>query len=283
MTAPAFLDVLEEIIETVVEPSATEVDRTGSFPRPAVTALGEQGLLGLLSSTDVGGMGLGLADAAQVVRRLAASCSSTAMVVCMHYSATAVIEQFGSIDVRRSIADGSHLSTLASSETGSRSQFWAPLGSATADGDDVVLDASKSWVTSAGEADSYGWTSRPMGHPTGPRFGSCRATGSGHSRSGTPNSASEGPRDRPRDAAPPANLLSPTPQIEDMARPEHRGSSPRRVEPLCRGSGLEARGRLAGGPLQGEDLVLTGDAFEREQAWFAKVKGAEALSQIDDH
>jgi len=63
--------------------------------------------------------------------------------------------------VRRAIAAGAHLSTLAFSETGSRSHFWAPLGSATPDGDEVVLDAQKSWVTSAGEADSYVWTSRP--------------------------------------------------------------------------------------------------------------------------
>ena len=161
MTAPAFLDVLEELKKTVVDPAAADDDATGSFPRAAVTALGERGLLGLLSSADVGGLGGTLGDAAQVVRTLAASCGSTAMVVCMHYCATAVIEQHGPLDIRRAIAAGTHLSTLAFSETGSRSHFWAPLGTATADGDAVVLDASKSWVTSAGEADSYVWTSRP--------------------------------------------------------------------------------------------------------------------------
>jgi isovaleryl-CoA dehydrogenase len=161
MTATPFLDVLEDLINTVVEPAARQVDATGSFPRAAVTALGQRGLLGLLSSTDVGGLGLGLGDAARVVRRLATSCGSTAMVVCMHYSATALVEGHGPVEVRRAIAAGEHLSTLAFSETGSRSHFWAPLGTATAAGSDVVLDASKSWVTSAGEADSYVWTSRP--------------------------------------------------------------------------------------------------------------------------
>ena len=62
--------------------------------------------------------------------------------------------------MRRAIAAGEHLSTLAFSESGSRSHFWAPLSTATLDGDEVVLDASKSWVTSAGEATSYVWTSR---------------------------------------------------------------------------------------------------------------------------
>ena len=103
----------------------------------------------------------GLADAALVVRRLAASCGSTAMVVCMHYSATAVIEAHGPTDVRTAIAEGRHLTTLAFSESGSRSHFWAPIGTADVTGDEVVLNASKSWITSAGEADSYVWTSRP--------------------------------------------------------------------------------------------------------------------------
>jgi alkylation response protein AidB-like acyl-CoA dehydrogenase len=36
------------------------------------------------------------------------------------------------------------------------------MGSATAEGATVRLDAEKSWVTSAGEADSYVWSSRPI-------------------------------------------------------------------------------------------------------------------------
>jgi isovaleryl-CoA dehydrogenase len=162
MNAPLDLDVLEDIVTTVVEPAAADVDRSATFPRAAVGALGERGLLGLLSSPDVGGRGGTLWDAARVVRRLAASCGSTAMVTCMHYSATAVIEAHGPADVREAIARGEHLSTLAFSESGSRSHFWAPLSTARREGDDVVLDAGKSWVTSAGEADSYVWTSRPL-------------------------------------------------------------------------------------------------------------------------
>jgi alkylation response protein AidB-like acyl-CoA dehydrogenase len=167
MTAPSFLDVLEEITTTTVEPAAAAVDADATFPRAAVTELGRRGLLGLLSAPEVGGAGGTLGDAAQVVRRLAQACGSTAMVVCMHYCATAVIEQFGPEDVRRAIAAGEHLSTVAFSETGSRSEFWAPLSTARRAGEDVVLDASKSWVTSAGEADSYVWSSRPVAAATG--------------------------------------------------------------------------------------------------------------------
>lgn len=156
------LQALETLIETVVAPAATRLDATGDFPREAVDALGKAGLLSLVSSPEVGGLGQGPRAAAQVVERLAQVCGSTAMVVAMHYSATAVIEAFGPRHVREAIAQGRHLTTLAFSEAGSRSHFWAPTSTAQPSGDGVRLDAKKSWVTSAGEADSYVWSSRPV-------------------------------------------------------------------------------------------------------------------------
>lgn len=156
------LEALENIVVSVVEPAAEAVDRDALFPRSAVTALGQAGLLGLISSAEAGGLGGSLADASAVVSRLARACGSTAMVVTMHYCATAVVERYGPPELRREIAAGRHLSTLAFSESGSRSHFWAPLGVASADGDDVLLSGAKTMVTSAGEADSYVWSSRPV-------------------------------------------------------------------------------------------------------------------------
>jgi alkylation response protein AidB-like acyl-CoA dehydrogenase len=53
------------------------------------------------------------------------------------------------------IAAGRHLSTLAFSEAGSRSHFWAPISRAQRNGDGVHISTRKSWVTSAGHAQSY--------------------------------------------------------------------------------------------------------------------------------
>lgn len=154
---------LASVIDDVIAPNAAETDRNGEFPRAGVDALGKAGILGLTSSAEVGGGGGSLADAADVVEKLAATCGSTAMVVLMHYAATAIIEAHGSDDVRRAIGAGEHLTTLAFSESGSRSHFWAPLSTAQSDGNGkVTLDASKSWVTAAGQANSYVWSSRPL-------------------------------------------------------------------------------------------------------------------------
>jgi alkylation response protein AidB-like acyl-CoA dehydrogenase len=153
---------LDEILDRTVRPNAPAVDRDGTFPEENLAALGAAGLLGLTVAAAHGGRGQGMRAAADVVERLAAACGSTAMVTLMHYAATAAIEAHGPADVRAEIGAGRHLSTLAFSEFGSRSHFWAPVGTATAQGDAVRLDARKSWVTSAGRADSYVWSSLPM-------------------------------------------------------------------------------------------------------------------------
>ncbi|MEZ7126620.1 acyl-CoA dehydrogenase family protein [Nonomuraea sp. AD125B] len=153
---------LDSVIESTIAPQAAEIDRTGAFPRASIDALAKAGLLGLISAEEVGGKGAGMAEAAHVVERLAGACGSTAMIVLMHYAATALVEAHGSPRARQEIARNEHLTTLAFSEAGSRSHFWAPLGTATRDGGRVRLDSDKSWVTAAGEADSYVWSSRPI-------------------------------------------------------------------------------------------------------------------------
>lgn len=157
-----YLTVLQKVITDVIEPAAIETDRAATFPRAAIDALSKAGLLGLISAKEMGGMGEGIRAASDVVERIGQACGSTAMVVCMHYCGTAVIEKFGAEAVRRDIAAGKHLTTLAFSEVGSRSHFWAPVGTATKPNGQIVLDSKKSWITSAGEADSYVWSSKPV-------------------------------------------------------------------------------------------------------------------------
>jgi len=157
-------DGLARIISEVIEPQANAIDQDGTFPRAGIEALGREGLLGLISSEDVGGRGQSLRAASWAVEQVGAACGSTGMVLCMHYCATAVIEQHGPKAVRQEIAAGRHLTTLALSEAGSRSHFWAPLSTATAlsGSENIQLDADKSWATSAGQVDSYVWSSKPV-------------------------------------------------------------------------------------------------------------------------
>lgn len=139
---------------------AAEVDRAGCFPEAAISELGQQGLLGLAIPEQNGGQGQPPGVLAGVVEELAMVCPSTAMIYVMHVSASQAIVGSACLANRdrllKEIACGQHLTTLAFSERGSRSQFWAPVSRLVGTQQDgFVTSASKSWVTAARHADSY--------------------------------------------------------------------------------------------------------------------------------
>jgi alkylation response protein AidB-like acyl-CoA dehydrogenase len=106
----------------------------------------------------VGGHRCGPTDFVDVTRTLATACGSTAMIYLMHTAAAVTLAAApppGLPEVLTGMAAGDLLGTLAFSEKGSRSHFWAPVSTAVADGDSVRVQADKSWVTSAGFADVY--------------------------------------------------------------------------------------------------------------------------------
>lgn len=157
-----YLTIIDRIINDIVSKDAAETDRQGVFPKSAIDALSQSGLLGLISAQNVGGLGQGTRAAALVVEKLARECASTAMITCMHYCAATVIEKYAPLEVRKQLALGNHLATLAFSESGSRSHFWSPVSTATRESGSIRLNARKSWVTAANYATLYVWTSKSV-------------------------------------------------------------------------------------------------------------------------
>ncbi len=148
-----------------VEPiaaAAGDVDRDGRFPHEAIEALAGAGALAIGLPTERGGPGGGPLDVVEAVEAVAGACASAGMVYVMHLVATQTLlagtladDDGPKAEALAAIARGGHISTLAYSERGSRGHFWAQVSRARADGEGVVIDADKSWATSAGEVDSY--------------------------------------------------------------------------------------------------------------------------------
>src|SRR6185436_17240806 len=145
MTHDAAVSKAREIASSVLAPSAGENDSAGRFSTEAVQALGESGLLGLLLPADLGGAGLGPRTFAAVTATIAEADASVAMVYVMHVlgaaSMLAARESAAPAikPILQEIAAGRHLSTLAFSEAGSRSHFWAPISRAQRNGDGVHI------------------------------------------------------------------------------------------------------------------------------------------------
>ena len=153
------LSKAREIADRVLAPAARQNDKEGHFSTEAVDALGRAGFLGLTLPSEFGGMGLGPRTFAAVTAILAEADASVAMVYLMHICAAAAINAARAstavAQILEEIASGGRLSTLAFSEPGSRSHFWAPVSRARRNGAGVRITAKKSWVTSAGCAQSY--------------------------------------------------------------------------------------------------------------------------------
>ncbi|MBV6458864.1 MAG: putative acyl-CoA dehydrogenase fadE25 [Fimbriimonadaceae bacterium] len=165
----ALVDRLSMLADAQIAPHAAAVDESGRFPTESMQALADGGFWGLNIAPEFGGMGQGLRVVAAALDAVAQRCASTSMVYLMHLCGIAA---YNSVPDRtsaqlRAAASGKHLSTLAWSERGSRSHFWAPISQAANDGDFVVLEGIKSWVTSAGHANGYVATTRAAGsdHP----------------------------------------------------------------------------------------------------------------------
>ena len=154
----------------VLRTHAADVDRSGRFPEESIAALAADGFLGLTVPAEDGGAGAGMRAFAVAADLLAQGCSSTAMVFVMHVAATQAIAASRSLadrrELLRAIAAGQHLTTLAFSEQGSRSHFWAPVSELVAVNGGYEVTAHKSWVTAAGHADSYVSSVRAPGAAT---------------------------------------------------------------------------------------------------------------------
>ena len=157
----------EKLAKELLASHADDVDRARRFPRENIQELGQSGLLGLMVPLEYGGAGAGIPEMAQVLESMAQACASTAMVTLMHYCGTAVITAKGTTTLKQSlfpaIARGEHLTTLAFSEAGSGGHFYMPVSEVTRNGRGLRLTARKTFVTSAGEADSYVVSTRKAG------------------------------------------------------------------------------------------------------------------------
>src|SRR5262245_10245761 len=134
----------------VLEQEARLTDAEGVWPKRSIGALAHSGLLALTVATD-SQSGAGMRQFAEVTERIATHCASTAMIYLMHVCATQVIAASKAprpAELLKDIKAGKALGTLAFSEKGSRSHFWAPVSRAERNNNGAVLNCDKSFVTS---------------------------------------------------------------------------------------------------------------------------------------
>jgi acyl-CoA dehydrogenase len=157
----ALAERVASFVDDVVAPVASAMARgEGPHPKRVIEAAGEAGLAGILTPVEYGGAGGTHGDFIELIEAIARADASTAVIVDVHLSVgTEPIIVFGNDDQKSRylprLASGEWLAAFALSEPAGGSDAAAMQTRAVLDGDDYVLDGSKAFITSAGEADLY--------------------------------------------------------------------------------------------------------------------------------
>ncbi len=157
-----FRDILSltaKIAHERIAPTALQRDSSGTFPSEELLLLGQAGLLAPIVSQDHGGAGLSREGFASVVKEIARRCASTALVCVSHEIVAKALESAGTDAAKQrllpKLMDGRLIGAFAVHEAGSGSNAAAISSRAELAGEHYVVDGSKIFVTSGGEADVY--------------------------------------------------------------------------------------------------------------------------------
>jgi alkylation response protein AidB-like acyl-CoA dehydrogenase len=172
--AEDLLGLAREIAGAELAPRVARAEEESDFPRDMFRLLGRSGLLGLPYPEEQGGGGQPYEVYLQVLEELAAVWASIAVGVSVHTLSCYPLAAYGSERQRKRLPEllaGELLGGYALSEAQAGSDAAALSTRAVPDGDDYVIDGTKSWITHGGEADFYVLFARTSG--AGPRGISC--------------------------------------------------------------------------------------------------------------
>jgi methoxymalonate biosynthesis protein len=149
-------DELRALVTELVGDRADEWDRAGVIPADVVRKLGRAGALCPEVPVKFGGLGLSSLDNGEFTAHVGALCSSLRSLMTSQGMAAWAIQRFGSAEQRAHYLarlTSGELVGIAFSERGAGSDLAAMSTTIRAEGDEVVLDGAKIWVTGAGYAD----------------------------------------------------------------------------------------------------------------------------------
>lgn len=151
--------LVEDFASRELAPRAAQAEADAQFPRDALRALGELGVLGLPFDAACGGGEQPYEVTLQVLEELSRAWMSIGVSVSVHYLACFPLAAFGTPEQRErwlaGMVGGSLLGGYCLSEPHSGSDAAALSTRAVLDGDAYVVNGTKAWITHGGRADFY--------------------------------------------------------------------------------------------------------------------------------
>ncbi len=156
-SAVEFRARVREVVAREVAPRAAAVDADSEFPEASYQALAAAGLAGILMPVELSGSEGSMLDYCVAMEEITAACGSTSTVYMTQMHCAHPIVLAGTPEQCRryvpGLCDGSLYGSLAVTEPAAGSDVAAIRTVARRDGDDYVLNGSKTFITTGDRAD----------------------------------------------------------------------------------------------------------------------------------
>ncbi|MFF5974543.1 acyl-CoA dehydrogenase family protein [Streptomyces sp. NPDC012769] len=146
----------EQLAAELIGDRADAWDRAGELPLDLLRELGGKGVLCAQVPAEHGGLGLSSADNGELTAHVGSLCSSVRSVMTSQGMAAWTVERLGSEEQKAhylSRLTSGRLAGVAFSEPGAGSDLGAMTTTIRAEGDTLVLDGRKAWITVGAYAD----------------------------------------------------------------------------------------------------------------------------------
>jgi butyryl-CoA dehydrogenase len=153
-------DIARRFTEEQIVPIAAELDSEARYPEETMKALGEMGFLGVNVPEEYGGAGLDTVSYAIVVDEISRGCASHGLGVAAHNSLGCMpLLMFGTEEQKKKYlpkaASGKMLVSYGLTEPSAGSDAGGTKTTAILDGNEWVINGTKSWITNASHAGLY--------------------------------------------------------------------------------------------------------------------------------
>ncbi len=148
-----FVDAVEAWAEKELRPVARKYDLADEYPTDIVEQMKELGLFGATIGEEYGGLGLSAWTYAQIVIKVASVWMAPSGIFNSHLIMASAIERHGTDEQKRAylprMASGEYRGSIGLTEPNAGSDLQAIRTVARRDGDDYVVNGSKTWITNS--------------------------------------------------------------------------------------------------------------------------------------
>lgn len=152
------LDAVTNLAREQIAPRAEHYDRSGEFPWDNVRAINALGLNAMFIPEAYGGSPVSYTAYLACVREISKACASTGIIWATNFHAIKPLIEYGSAEQHARflprIAEGG-LASLAITEPGAGSDATGMSTRFTPDGDEIIIDGGKTFITTGDVADLY--------------------------------------------------------------------------------------------------------------------------------